>query len=408
MSKDTVDEDIAVRIDHVSKTFKLPHEKQTSIKSAVINARKRSKTYEKQHVLKDITFDIKKGEFFGITGRNGSGKSTLLKLIAGIYATDKGSISIHGKLTPFIELGVGFNPELTGRENVFLNGALLGFNRKEMEAMYDDIVQFAELERFMDQKLKNYSSGMQVRLAFSIAIRAESDILLIDEVLAVGDVNFQAKSIAVFEEIKKRGTTVIFVSHDMEAVRRFCDRAVLIEKGEVIKSGEAQAVIDEYLELNAEVTIDKGAPFGVDNVKTKDTSKLQIVETRILDSELKESKVLKDETYYLEMKVKFIADCDDYLPGVVLRNQSGIRVTASNTDWVNFTLPAYKKGQSAIFRFKFPNVLERGVYFVSSNVASKTTKQFYDWDNDAARVSVVDKQETGGIINPGYSVSIVE
>src|ERR1017187_9842497 len=167
-------EEIVITVDHVSKTFRLPHEKNNSIKSAVINFYRRRRTFEKQRVLNDISFDIKKGEFFGIVGRNGSGKSTLLKLLAGIYSPSRGSITVNGKLTPFIELGVGFNPELTGRENVFLNGALLGFNRNEMNALYHDIVAFAELERFMDQKLKNYSSGIQVRLAFSIAIRAKS------------------------------------------------------------------------------------------------------------------------------------------------------------------------------------------------------------------------------------------
>ena len=177
-------DEVAIKVSHVSKSFKLPHEKSNSVKSIVVNPLKK-RTYERQEVLKDINFEIKKGEFFGIVGRNGSGKSTLLKLLAGIYSPDKGSIQVNGKLTPFIELGVGFNPELTGRENVFLNGALLGFNRKEMSTMYDEIVEFAELEKFMDQKLKNYSSGMQVRLAFSIAIRAKSDILILDEVLAV-------------------------------------------------------------------------------------------------------------------------------------------------------------------------------------------------------------------------------
>src|SRR6201996_9309255 len=180
-------DDIAIKVNHVSKDFKLPHEKNNSIKSAAVNFYKRNKGYEIQNALKDISFEIKKGEFFGIVGRNGSGKSTLLKMLAGIYTPTRGNIQVNGKLTPFIELGVGFNPELTGRENVFLNGALLGFNRKEMDVMYDDIVAFAEIEKFMDQKLKNYSSGMQVRLAFSIATRAQSDILLIDEVLAVGD-----------------------------------------------------------------------------------------------------------------------------------------------------------------------------------------------------------------------------
>jgi len=195
-------DDFAIRVEKVSKIFRLPHEKNSSIKSTVVNFYKRKKGYELQKALENVNFEIKKGEFFGIVGRNGSGKSTLLKLLAGIYTPTKGQVHVRGTLTPFIELGVGFNPELTGRENVYLNGALLGFSRKEMQAMYQDIVDFAEIERFMDQKLKNYSSGMQVRLAFSIAIRAQSDILLIDEVLAVGDAAFQQKCFDYFEELK--------------------------------------------------------------------------------------------------------------------------------------------------------------------------------------------------------------
>ena len=190
-------DNLAIKVDNVSKTFILPHEKNNSLKNKIINFTKTKKTYEKQHVLDNISFEVKKGEFFGIIGRNGSGKSTLLKILAGIYSSDDGNVSVYGKLTPFIELGVGFSPELTGRDNVFLNGALLGFSRKEMLSMYDDIVDFAGLEKSMDQKLKNYSSGMQVRLAFSIAIRADTDILVLDEVLAVGDENFQKKCLEV-------------------------------------------------------------------------------------------------------------------------------------------------------------------------------------------------------------------
>lgn len=240
----------AIKVEHVTKTFLLPHERVTSLKSAVINFRHRNRTVEKQQVLHDVSFEIKKGEFFAIVGRNGSGKSTLLKLLAGIYAPDKGQIHIRGKLTPFIELGVGFNPELTGRENVFLNGALLGFNRKEMQAKYNDIVAFAELERFMDQKLKNYSSGMQVRLAFSIAIRAQSDILLLDEVLAVGDAAFQQKCFAYFEELKRRKQTVVFVSHDMGAVRRFCTSAIYVKDGVIIANGTPEEIADVYVSEN--------------------------------------------------------------------------------------------------------------------------------------------------------------
>lgn len=240
--------DKAVIVKDVYKTFKLPHEQHSGLKQLLVNFYKHKRGFEKQKVLNDISFEIKKGEFFGIVGRNGSGKSTLLKLLAGIYAPDKGLVQVNGSLTPFIELGVGFNPELTGRENVFLNGALLGFNRKDMEAMYDDIVEFAELNKFMDQKLKNYSSGMQVRLAFSVAIRAKSDILLIDEVLAVGDATFQKKCFEYFSELKKSKTTVIFVSHDTEALSRYCDRGVLIENGRKKMIGPIKRVVDQYRE----------------------------------------------------------------------------------------------------------------------------------------------------------------
>jgi ABC-2 type transport system ATP-binding protein len=243
-------EEVAIKVDSVNKTFKLPYEKQSSIKGLFVNMFSGKKTYEKQHVLKDVSFEIKKGEFFGIVGRNGSGKSTLLKLLAGIYSPDSGHIQINGKLTPFIELGVGFSPELTGRENVFLNGALLGFNRKEMLAMYDAIVEFAELEKFMDQKLKNYSSGMQVRLAFSIAIRANSDILLLDEVLAVGDAAFQQKCFDYFDQLRKDKKTVILVTHDMSAINRFCTKAIYIKDGQITHKGEPTNIADVYMQEN--------------------------------------------------------------------------------------------------------------------------------------------------------------
>lgn len=242
--------DGAVIVKDLYKSFKLPHEQHNGLKQLVVNFTKRKKGYEVQHVLEDVSFEIKKGEFFGIVGRNGSGKSTLLKLLAGIYTPDKGLVHVEGSLTPFIELGVGFNPELTGRENIFMNGALLGFSRKEMGIMYNDIVKFAELSRFMDQKLKNYSSGMQVRLAFSIAIRARSDILLIDEVLAVGDTAFQQKCFDYFEKLKKEGRTIILVTHDMSAVKRFCTSALYLSDGEVVKIGSPLEISQLYDEAN--------------------------------------------------------------------------------------------------------------------------------------------------------------
>lgn len=237
---------IAVKVDHVSKFFKLPTEASQSLRTTMVNRFKGIKGYKEQHVLKDISFEVEKGDFFGILGRNGSGKSTLLKIISQIYVPEHGSVAVNGKLVSFIELGVGFNPELTGRENVYLNGALLGFSREEIDEMYDDIVDFAELREFMNQKLKNYSSGMQVRLAFSVAIKAQGDVLILDEVLAVGDEAFQRKCNDYFVERKKSGKTTILVTHDMGAVKKYCNKAVLIEHGLVKAIGNPENVANQY------------------------------------------------------------------------------------------------------------------------------------------------------------------
>lgn len=237
--------DIAIQVRDLHKTFQLPTERAWGLKQAIFNRLKGAKGFTEQKVLDGINLEVKKGEFVGIVGRNGSGKSTLLKIIAGIYYPSAGDVWINGRLVPFIELGVGFNFELTGRENVYLNGAMLRFSNAEIDAMYDDIVEFAELKDFMDQKLKNYSSGMQVRLAFSIAIRAKGDILILDEVLAVGDADFQKKCNDYFESLHGK-QTVILVTHSMENVLKFCDRAVMIEGGKIVSEGSPSKVAKAY------------------------------------------------------------------------------------------------------------------------------------------------------------------
>lgn len=242
------DGDVAISVKDLHKSFILPTERAGGLKQAFFNWLRGVKGYKEYRVLKGIDLEIKKGEFVGIVGRNGSGKSTLLKILAGVYYPQSGEVTIDGTLIPFIELGVGFNPELTARENVYLNGALLGFSNTEVDKMYDEIVNFAELSQFMDQKLKNFSSGMQVRLAFSIAIRAKGDILLLDEVLAVGDAEFQKKCNEYFESLRGN-QTVILVTHDMNAVRKFCNRAVLINDGKVELDGEPEKVAKAYNEL---------------------------------------------------------------------------------------------------------------------------------------------------------------
>lgn len=237
----------AIVVKNLSKRFVIPHEKISTLKGAFISFFKK-KDNEVFDALSDISFEVKKGEFFGIIGRNGSGKSTLLKILAGIYVPNKGSVKINGRISPFLELGIGFNPELSGRDNIYLNGTVLGLTKKQIDEKFNDIVAFSELERFIDQKLKNYSSGMSVRLAFSVAIHANRDILLMDEVLAVGDINFQQKCLEKFEEYKAQGKTIILVSHDIGAVEKYCDRAMLIRNSEIQGIGNAREIVEKYKE----------------------------------------------------------------------------------------------------------------------------------------------------------------
>ena len=305
---------IAVKIDHVSKSFRLPTEASTSLRTTMVNYFRGIKGYKEQHILKDISFDVKKGDFFGIVGKNGSGKSTLLKIISQIYAPEKGAVTVNGNLVSFIELGVGFNPELTGRENVYLNGALLGFSKKEMDELYDEVVAFSELEEFMDRKLKNYSSGMQVRLAFSIAIHADSEILLIDEILAVGDEAFQAKCNDYFLQLKEEGKTVILVTHDMGSVKEYCNKAVLIDDGEVKVIGSPDDVANQYsLDNFARVISDKAEEaeevekiVEVDQLTVKMNSPEIITESDTIDFDIS-YKVLSEIESYVAFSITDVA-----------------------------------------------------------------------------------------------------
>lgn len=335
-------EDVAVKVSDLHKDFVLPQHKSTSIKQAVVNiTRKNGKVT--QRVLDGVSFEVNKGDFFGIVGRNGSGKSTLLKILAGVYSPTSGGIVMNGKLTPFIELGVGFNPELSGRDNVFLNGALLGFTHKQMEAMYDEIVEFAELEQFMDQKLKNYSSGMQVRLAFSIAIKAKNEILIFDEVLAVGDEAFQRKCYDVFEQYKASKQTVILVTHDMETVRKFCNKAMLISEGKIIEFGDPRAVASKYTQLN-QASTDKdtekrnSAQDGAKYLKAlvlgdamKPVQSFKVGEKLVVDLSWKGLPVEKIESI-----------------GVNIFKQSGEHVTGINTRFSKHAKDWKEKGSIAI------------------------------------------------------------
>ena len=236
---------VVIEVSHLTKIFEIPHERRNSIKQWFVNPFKKIQK-DKFHALNDISFQVKKGEFLGIIGRNGSGKSTILKMLAQVYEPTSGIIDVREQVVPFLELGVGFNPELTGRENIFLNGTILGMSKKYLWSKFDEIVDFSEIGEFIDLQTKNYSSGMMIRLAFSVAIQTKADIYLMDEVLSVGDAGFQKKSLAKMEELLSSGATIVFVTHGMGNIRTYCNRVILLDHGQIIHDGGIEEGIAKY------------------------------------------------------------------------------------------------------------------------------------------------------------------
>jgi len=364
--------DIAVSIKNVKKSFHLPHDKEDSIKLKILNSFKQNKDkgHDVYRALKGINIEIKKGEFVGILGRNGAGKSTLLKIIAEIYQPTSGFVKVNGRLVPFIELGVGFNPNLTGRDNVFLNGAMLGFSRKEIEKMYDSIVEFAELEEFMDQKLKNYSSGQRVRLAFSMAIRADADILLLDEVLAVGDAAFQKKCYEYFDSLRENKKTIILVSHGMGVIRQYCDKAILIEDGRVAFEGTADQVADEYLKLFNQSTINSKSQ------ESKDRWGDEAIKIKQIDLKV------VDDTIKITTTLKAAADVRDVKFGFRIKDTKGnVLIGANNLNVDGHQKLHFKSGETKELEFLLPNILGNQRYTLSATVNSKGDVVHDSWEN---------------------------
>lgn len=380
-----MDENLAITVNDVSKHFMLPHERSHTIKSMItgVLSGKMNRQVSKQQALKNISFAVKKGEFFGIVGRNGSGKSTLLKMLAGIYQPNKGSVEINGKLVPFIELGVGFNGELTGRENVYLNGALLGFSKKEVDAQYKDIVEFAELEEFMDQKLKNYSSGMQVRLAFSLATRAKTDILLVDEVLAVGDADFQRKCFRYFRELKRNKKTVIFVSHDMSAVQEYCDRAILIENSELVLEGNAYDVGSAYTRMFSEQT---DGPADLSKIQRRWGNKKATFNT----VKVNPRQITTEKELTISGEFTVHKNLEELIVGFKVRETDGSGTTlfGTNSKIQRKELKNLKKGEKYTVEWQVPNILNDGQYSLDVALVGQDYAETYDSWDEAGVVSV--------------------
>ena len=352
----------AISVEHVSKAFRLPHQQYSTLKERALHPF-RSRTFDVLRAVQDVTVEIPRGEFFGIVGRNGSGKSTLLKCLAGIYDVDEGRVEINGRLSPFIELGVGFNPDLTARDNVIINAVMLGLSRKQARERFDDIVAFAELEEFIDLKLKNYSSGMYVRLAFATAIQVDADILLIDEVLAVGDAAFQQKCFDELTRLQEAGRTLLFVTHDMGAVERFCDRAMLLERGCVIDIGEPASIARQYNQHNfqrvRQEVVASGAP-----IETSHSESVAEVLNAWFESAEGELAVTADqgERCSVRMDVRFLTEVENPIFAITLLNESGHAVFATSTDAQRIVTGQFNAGATAQIRMRFDNWLAPGRY----------------------------------------------
>jgi ABC-2 type transport system ATP-binding protein len=398
----------AVEVTDVHKEFVLPQHKNRSLKQAFIGLLSK-RHIDKQKVLDGVSFQIKKGDFVGIVGRNGSGKSTLLKIIAGVYNPNMGSVAVKGNLIPFIELGVGFNPELSGRDNVFLNGALLGFDRKHMERIYDDIVAFAELEEAMDKKLKNYSSGMQVRLAFSIAIRANGDILLLDEVLAVGDTAFQKKCYKYFAELKEKKQTVILVSHDQGAVEKFCNRAILLEDGKVVADGKPREIYREYFNEMERIEAEKSSK------PTRDVTNDILIIDSLLVAGTKSNQPNIFTPADTHIKVRLTAHAMQKVSspvyGIVIKKQSTeeIPLIVTNTRVLGKESPDMDAGDTMTVEFDIENVFGDGRYTITALAAeTRPGGTYYDWKDNIAAFTIYDRPFNYVPLYINHSVAITK
>jgi ABC-type polysaccharide/polyol phosphate transport system ATPase subunit len=356
-----------IRVEGLSKAFRIPEEQMHTLKERVLHPTRRS-GYHSFRALEDINFDVRDGEFFGIVGRNGSGKSTLLKCLAGIYSADRGKIWITGRMSPFIELGVGFNPDLAAYDNVVLNGIMLGLSPREARSRYQHVIEFAELEEFQELKLKNYSSGMYVRLAFSVAIQVDADVLLIDEVLAVGDASFQQKCFDVFNSLRDEGKTIVLVTHDMGAVTRFCHRAVLLEHGDMVFEGDPEEVANHYLELNFKRENDGeqqalGEPWGGSGA-----ARLLGVWCEAADGS-RPAMFPQGQELTVCARVQFIEDVEDPALGVAFRNEDNVLALVVNSARQVERSGRFAAGEEAIFSVGFENALAPGRYDLVAEIS---------------------------------------
>jgi ABC-type polysaccharide/polyol phosphate transport system ATPase subunit len=392
----------AIEADSVTKVFRLPHRRYKTLKERALHPFQ-ARIFEDLRAVDDLSFRVAQGEFFGIVGRNGSGKSTLLKCMAGIYLPNAGHLQVRGRLSPFIELGVGFNPELTARENVIINAIMLGLSRREALRRFDDVIEFAGLEEFLDLKLKNYSSGMQVRLAFAVAVQVDADVVLVDEVLAVGDAAFQQKCFEQFERMKREGRTIVLVTHDMNAVTRFCHRALLIERGKLVEIGDPATIARRYNELNFG-TLVHDAPDG-------DRPATPPAEIKAAWFEGEDGRHIVElqqgEPCTVCVEVAFHEDVEDPVFAINVINEPRHTVFATSSAWRTGPTGRFAAGEDVVVRVRFDNWLAPMRYTVTPSVAAGPGELTLDLREDLASVVVHAVRHTGGIADVPHTLDIV-
>lgn len=414
----TEERPIAISVDNVSKVYKL----FTKPADRVIDALHLApwKKVPEHHALNDVSFEVKQGEMVGIIGTNGSGKSTILKIITGVLHPTQGDVKVNGRISALLELGAGFNREYTGIENIYLNGTMIGFSKEEIDAKLKDILDFADIGDFVYQPVKTYSSGMFVRLAFAVAINIEPEILIVDEALAVGDVFFQAKCYRKFDEFKKKGKTILFVSHDLSSIVKYCDRVVLLNKGTKLGEGKAKEMIDVYKQVlvgqydeneNKEATettanIDGGAN---EELLEYGSRKAEITECYITDNKGKRTNALiKGEPFTIHMKASFAERVQAPIFAFTIKNARGTEITGTNTMFEKAFMEAVDKGVIKEVTFSQKMDLQGGDYLLSLGLTGYEGSDFtvYHRLYDAVSISVISDKDTVGFYDMNSKVEV--
>jgi ABC-type polysaccharide/polyol phosphate transport system ATPase subunit len=399
-------DDSAVVCEGVCKSFRIPVDRPYTLKQRVLHPRQ-SRAAKQLEALRDVSFEIAEGEFFGVIGRNGSGKSTLLRCLAGIYLPTRGTIDTRGRVSPFIELGVGFNPELTALDNVVVNAALLGIPPREARKSFEEIIRFAELQEFEQLKLKNYSSGMYVRLGFAAAIQADAEIFLVDEVLAVGDARFQEKCFQTFRRLKRKGRTVVYVTHDLASVERFCDRALLLDSGRVEAVGEPSEVIHIYRQLNLEEEQRQQVDAPDEPIRRWGDRNAEIIEAWFETTDGSRVRVVPQGTRTIfKAIVRFHRPLTDPVFGVIIKNERSDHVLVTNTRFDEIETGRFDEGDEATYSVAFDVHLADGVHTASPAVAYQDAQRFADWREDYVTLVVRGSGYRGGVVDLPHDTTV--